>query len=532
MHRSNSHPLITTPGPARTLAVLGLAVLAILFTCSTAAAEQAPSFTEAAKLIAADGDSSDDFGYAVAIDGDTMVVGAIGDDDLGSASGSAYVFERQGFFNTWSQVAKLLADDGDSGDDFGLAVGISGDWIIVGAPENDDIASNAGAAYIFERDTGGFNNWGLVTKVLADDGQVGDRFGSSVDIDGERAIVGAPEDDDLGLASGSAYILERDVGGPSNWGVQAKLLAEDGEFLDGFGWSVGLEGQWAIVGASPADAAYIRQRDEGGVDNWGEVAKLSQAGAEGSGYAVDIFGDIAVVGAYLDNGESGSVGVFQRDKGGPDNWGIVKGLIALDGADDDRFGISVSISGDTVAVGAYLDDDDGSGSGSAYVFRRNAGGPDNWGKIAKTVANDGASFDYFGWDVAIDADTLAIGAYLDDDNGASSGSAYIFDEITVDPALVVTGNCPGEVTFNYTGATPLGQAALGYSQQQGDAPIPGGLCAGTETGLDVVNLLGIIPIDENGEITLDASLPFFVCNLQLQAVDLVSCATSNVTSLP
>ncbi len=134
------------------------------------------------------------------------------------------------------------------------------------------------------------------------------------------------------------------------------------------------------------------------------------------GYSVSIAGDTAVIGARVDddNGEnSGSAYVFVRD--GSNNWSQQAKLTADDGAANDRFGISVSIAGDTTVIGAYADDDNGSFSGSAYVFVRD--GSNNWSQKAKLTADDGATSDWFGYSVSIAGDTVVIGAALDDDNG-------------------------------------------------------------------------------------------------------------------
>ena len=110
-----------------------------------------------------------------------------------------------------------------------------------------------------------------------------------------------------------------------------------------------------------------------------------------------------------------------------DPWTQTAKLLASDGSEADHFGRSVSISGDTVVVGAHLDDDDGGDSGSAYIFERNHGGEGNWGQSAKLTASDGAESDKFGWSVSVSGDTIVVGAFLDDDNGSDSGSAYIFE---------------------------------------------------------------------------------------------------------
>jgi hypothetical protein len=246
-------------------------------------------------------------------------------------------------------------------------------------------------------------------------------------------------DDDNHLSSGSAYIFSRDQGGADNWGQVKKLLPSDGAAGDYFGRSVSISGDAAIVGTMWDDdngSAYIFSRDQGGADNWGEVKKLlpgDGAGSDHFGGSVSISGDTAIVAANGDddNGSgSGSAYIFSRDQGGADNWGQVKKLLPGDGAAGVWFGASVSISGDTAIVGARWDDDNGSSSGSAYIFSHDQGGADNWGEVKKLLASDGAAGDEFGYSVSISGDTAIVGAMWDDDNGNNSGSAYVYRQVT------------------------------------------------------------------------------------------------------
>jgi len=158
------------------------------------------------------------------------------------------------------------------------------------------------------------------------------------------------------------------------------------------------------------------------------VALTASDGAEQDifGQSVAISGDTAVVGSPWDDEYSGSVYIFARNQSGTDLWGEVVKLTASDAAAGDLFGDSVAISGDTVVIGAPDDDDDGSDSGSAYIFVRNTGGADNWGQVAKLTASDAAADDNFGDSVAISSDTVVVGARRNDDDGSDSGSAYIF----------------------------------------------------------------------------------------------------------
>jgi hypothetical protein len=303
-------------------------------------------------MVAADGAAGDYFGYSVAIDGDTMVVGAYRDGDKGGTSGSAYIY----------------------------IVATSGDTVVVGAYDDDDKGTSSGSAYIFARDVAGSltAGWTQRAKLVAGDGAAVDLFGGSVAISRDTVAVGAQYDGDKGDRSGSAYIFTRDVAGSLTAGStqRAKLVAGDGAAGDEFGVSMAIDGDTVAVGAyydddkgSDSGSAYI--------------------------YTCDVAGSL-------------TAGWTQRAK-----------LVAGDGAAGDEFGISVAINGDTVAVGAYRDGDKGSFSGSAYIFTRDVAGSltAGWTQRAKLVAEDGAAYDWFGYSVAISGDTVAVGAYYDDDSG-------------------------------------------------------------------------------------------------------------------
>jgi hypothetical protein len=328
----------------------------------------------------------------VAISGDTVVVGAPGENNAGNLSGAAYVFERNKGLSAdyWGQVAKLTASDAGDGDEFGYSVSISGDTIVVGAPwEQGSAGYDRGSAYIFTRNEDGADKWGQVKKLLASDEQNYAYFGRSVAISGDTVVVGAFRDGASDSERGAAYVFERNQGGAAdNWGEVTKLTASDGENGDRFGNSVAISN------------------------------------------------DTIVVGAYLEDGwmmdDRGAAYVFARNRGGvADSWGEVKKLLALDMVAGDEFGKSVAISGDTVVVGADLEDAGGylSNRGAAYIFERNQGGVgDNWGQVTKLVASGGAVSDYFGHSVAISDDTVIVGAYGKDGGPFSPdhGAAYVF----------------------------------------------------------------------------------------------------------
>jgi uncharacterized repeat protein (TIGR01451 family) len=317
--------------------------------------------TQVAKLTASDTATYDYFGFSVAISGDTLVVGAEG---KASGTGATYVFERDEG-GAWSQVKKLTASDGAVGDYFGDSVAISGDMLVVGAQHN---AFDTGAAYVFERDEGGTNAWGQVKKLTASDGAVSDNFGFSVALSGDTLVVGA-----YGQSGrGAAYVFERDEGGTNAWGQVKKLTASDGALDDNFGASVALSGDTLVVGAygksSFTGAAYVFERDEGGTNAWGQAAKLAVSDAATNdrfGFSVALSGGTLVVGSHGESSFTGAAYVFARDVGGVNAWGQVAKLTASDGTVGDLFGFSVALSGDTLAAGAWGKT---SYKGAAYVF--------------------------------------------------------------------------------------------------------------------------------------------------------------------
>ena len=383
------------------------------------------------KLLADDGAPNDYFGFSVAITGETAIVGANYDVDNGVGSGSAYLFDT----TTGRQLFKLLPNDGAADDRFGRSVAISGppgmEVAIVGAYRDEDNGDRSGSAYLFDTTTGR-----QLFKLLPNDGALGDEFGWSVAISGTTVIVGALRDDDNGIQSGSAYLFDTTTGRQI-----AKLLPAAGAANDLFGISVAISGppgnETIIVGAIGDDdngpgsgSAYLFDATTGR-----QLFKLlADDGALGDefGWSVAISGTTAIVGAQGDddNGNlSGSAYLFDTTTGRQ----LYK-LLPNDGAAEDLFSHFVAISGTTAIVGAFNNDDDnGNNSGSAYFFDTTTGV-----QIAKLLPDDGAAYDHFGETVAISGATAIVGAHQNDDNGADSGSAYLFD-------AAVPGTCPWDV---------------------------------------------------------------------------------------
>ena len=253
-----------------------------------------------------------------------------------------------------SNQIKIKASDGAAGDEFGYSVSIGCGRIVVGAYGDDDNGATSGSAYIFDL------NGNQLAKIKASDGTFGDLFGYSLSVGSGRIVVGAYGD--IG-ASGSAYIFDLN-------GTQlAKIVASDGDLFDIFGRTVAVGFGRIVVGA-PFDA---------------------------------------------DNGEySGSAYIFDL------NGNQLAKIKASDGAANDGFGDSISVGSGRIVVGADGDDDGGSGSGSAYIFDLNGN------QLAKIVASDASAADFFGYSVSVGSGRIVVGAYGDDDNGSGSGSAYIF----------------------------------------------------------------------------------------------------------
>jgi hypothetical protein len=312
------------------------------------------------------------FGQAVSISGNTIVVGAPNQSATVSYSGAAYVFKNNG--SLWEPIAKLTASDAAESDGFGVSVSISGNTIAVGSPGKGDMDS--GAAYIFILNG---TLWEQTAK-LPETATDFSNFGQSVSVSGDTLVVGAPFDTahDGTLYAGAAYVFKHDATG---WIQMEKLTARAGDavMLDYFGFSVSVSGNTIVIGA-PGDsdntgAAYVFALDG---TLWQQVAKFPVEGVGSSSYfgqSVSVSGDTIVVGAYNDDvtdgaTDTGAAYLFRADG---TEWGVEK-ISASDATGGDAFGYSVSISGDTVIVGAPYEDD-GSGevsqvtnAGAVYVF--------------------------------------------------------------------------------------------------------------------------------------------------------------------
>jgi hypothetical protein len=434
---------------------------------------------EIAILGASTGAAFDQFGIAVAMDGDTIVVGSwLNTNSNGAAAGIAYVYQKdQGGVDNWGEVAVLVASNGVAQDAFGWSVAIDGDTVVIGAYRNDFLFENSGMAYVFERNAGGPDAWGETKVLTASDGARDDQFGWAVAVSGDTVAIGSHRADVDGLDDGAVYVYDRDLGGAGAWGERTRIDASDGLDGDLFGHGLSIDLDTLVVGAFLADnggsnrgSAYVFERDLGGADAWGERTKIVASDAADDdyfGFAVGVNGDDAVVGAYQhDHGstDGGGAYVFQRDEGGADTWGERMELFGADTSNNDWFGYSVSMDADSAVVGAYKDNGLAFESGAAYVFGRNYGGADNFGQSHKLLPLDGEIGDRFGYSVAVSGTSAASGAIFADPSGTNSGSAYAFDLAGLPVAYCTAGTSASgcQASISATG-TPSASLPSGFS---------------------------------------------------------------------
>lgn len=378
---------------------------------------------ETQKFTASDGAQGDEFGIWVAVEGDAAIIGAFRDDDAGNGSGSAYVFRFDG--SRWIEEQKLAPADLSASDRFGEAVSVCGDVAAISAHHQEGAGEQTGAVYVFRFDG---STWTEEGKLTASDAAAFDHYGESVSVDRDVIVIGSHFDDVGGIGSGSAYVYRFDG---STWQEEQKIIASDGAANDTFGNAASVSNNTIIVGAQEDDdagsnsgSAYI-YRYNGSM--WIEEQKLTANDAAPGdlfGERVWLSGNVAIIGARLDDdgGESSGAAYVFRYNG--TSWLEEQKLTAGDAAAGDQFGFSVSITTDRAVVGSVGDSDFGIGSGSAYVFRyRN----NTWRAEVKLTASDASGGDRFGESVAVSNGIAIVGANFDDDRGSGSGSAYLFN---------------------------------------------------------------------------------------------------------
>ncbi len=465
---------------------------------------------------------SDNFGASVSVSGDTVVVGAPGENSSATgvdgdpfaqtlvSAGAAYVFVRRG--GVWSQQAYLKASNTESGDLFGEAVAISGDTIVVGAKDedsgsgdpSDNTQKSAGAVYVFSRDG---STWSPQAYLKSPNPELDDRFGFSVAVSADTIVVGVPLEDG-GATGGSVFVFARSG---ATWSQQGLLKATQGALGDNFGWSVAVSGSTVVVGARGEDSAATGVNGDETDDSasgagaafvfvrsgttWSQQAYLKASNtqaADAFGASVAVSGETIVVGADFEDGSATGVNGLQSDDSAGNSgaayvfvrngttWSQQAYLKASNTDANDRFGATVAVSGDTVAVGAPLersaatgvngDESDNSAvsAGAAYVFRRTAA---SWSQQAYLKASNTNGFDSFGSSVAASGDVVLIGAKFEqsaatgvngnqgDNSAVNAGAAYVLD-LDNDPGTSSYGTgtpgCAGEHTLDVSHAPMIG----------------------------------------------------------------------------
>jgi hypothetical protein len=413
--RRNWHFWITAPSFAGALTVPSGADVTINQTAKFNAADKAPF---------------DLFGSAVALEGDVAVVAAYFDDGVVVNSGSAYIFERTS--GVWVQSAKFTAPDPQSDDWFGWSADISGDTVVIGAPHHAGLTTDAGAAYVYARAGA---SWALQAVLSPGKHDEAGLWGYSVAISGDTIVVGASTADEPTIDLGAAFVFERRG---TQWSPAA-VLSPQPLLGTSFASSVDIDGDTILVGA-PGDpqggpstgAGYVFVRSRSG---WVQQAKFKQTdpGVNNSfGFSVSLSGDVAILAAGVNNGPvtfSGAAYVFRRTG---TTWAQEQKLVASDPASFDGFGLPVKIDGNVAIVSAY-DEDPPAQSGAAYVYARANG---VWSQVKKLKASDAAANDHFGFAAAIDGSTALLSAYADDVGGMNTGSVYEF-------TFAGTGACCG-----------------------------------------------------------------------------------------
>ena len=388
---------------------LGLVLIAAVGTAAVvwAGADWGQEF----KLVPDDAAPWDQIGLAVATDGQVALVGSPQDDDLGLESGSVYLYDVA----TGKALGKLTAADGTFRDFFGRSVAVEGPYAVVGAPGDHVAAYNSGSAYVFDATT-----WQQLRKLSASDGAQEDAFGRSVALSGGLAVIGAPGDDDVAPDSGAAYVFDLATGQELR-----KLTATGGAADDEFGRSVALSGTYALVGsylhdAMGQDSGAVYVFD---VTTGQQIHKLMGDGGSSDdwfGYAVALDGHMALIGAPHDwpGGIpwAGSAYVFDVQSGQQ-----VWKLTPDDASQNDAFGFSLGLDGHLGAIGMTNWDAACGDEGAVYVFDLTVGE-----QLDRLTADDGMPGDWLGGAVDINNGFVVAGARGVADGGDGAGAAYVF----------------------------------------------------------------------------------------------------------
>lgn len=371
------------------------------------------------------------FGSAVDIESDYAVISSLID-----YTGKVYVLKYAD--ENWEILCELQPSNPHRAMFFGSSVSISGDHIVVGAYGENLAGNYSGAAYVFERNENGWEDATETAILRASDAAIRDYFGHAISVSGNNIVVGAYKKDDNGPNSGAAYLFTKSSRGWHNMYETAKLTATDNEEEDLFGSSVDISNDHVVIGAYYhresaiwSGIAYVYSKPDKGWQDMTETAKLSPSDDDEYqrfGYSVSISGENIVVGSIAARGNhiySGAAYVFTMPSVGWENMTETAKLVSSNGYIGDRFGAAVYISGDAIVVGANSEEDETS-TGETYVFYKEG---DTWSNQSETAilsASDFESEDLFGYAVAISENHVISTSTLDNDRGFQSGAAYTF----------------------------------------------------------------------------------------------------------
>ena len=374
-----------------------------------------------------------EFGRATAIFGDTLVVGApLATTAAGASTGFVQIYQRDGL--DWVLEQTITAPDEEAGDRFGFSVDIDGDTIVIGSRGDDDDGTNAGSAYVYQRDDVG-SDFVFRQKLLASQGRLRDQFGFDVAIEDNAIVVGIRLDDNGGSNAGSAEYFRRD-NASSDFEFVSRIVSNNIEGGDQFGNAVILDEGRLFVGARRDDnlrvdagAVYVFALDG---DQWVQTQEIFSERPENQGF----FGfSIAVSGSTIAIGQptrerisrTGRVFVHEQNLGGADNYGFVQRIDPQGVNGANRFGFSVAIEGDRVVVGGPRTTSQAPNAGEVRIYERNEGGNNNFGRTQILAGANESGGDEFGYSVLISGDQVFTGARRTDEGGTNSGSLFIDD---------------------------------------------------------------------------------------------------------
>lgn len=387
------------------------------------------------KLTNDDGEEDDHLGKSAAIYGNICAVGAPNASFNGTNSGVVKIYSTSNDGLTWGLVTTIYPDDEDSGMYFGYDVDIYDEYLVVGAYGDDTLDSNAGAIYVFKTNNTGWSTWYQVSKLTGDDSEAGDQYGHSVSIYGNKIIVGARYNDEIGSNAGAVYTYIRSG---DDITFKEKITVSGGNSGDYFGFSLSVREDMLIVGAygvddngSTSGAVYIYRTTNDG-NNWYFKQKLVASDGEAGmryGSSVDINNKYAVVGSYL-NESKGNIYVYKTEDNG-ESWGSEIKLRPTDIETNDQFGRAVTMYSNMILASAGGHDLISENAGAVYLYETLDTGS-SWTQKNKIVAQDVKEDQYFSFGppftVSIGEKYAVIGAYREgEDTAPSSGAAYILN---------------------------------------------------------------------------------------------------------